>query len=78
MKTFKFTPRAALFTGAIFAIAAVGPATADTVGSVSNAVNFFQNGQATGGAPMTVDAKGPVTISDDVDCAAREAANHAV
>jgi hypothetical protein len=57
----------ALFTGAALTFSAVGPTAADTVGTVNQAVNFFENGQATGGNPMTVDAKGPVAISDEVE-----------
>ncbi len=43
------------------------PATAEMATNVSQAVNLFQNGQATGGNAMTVDAKGPVAISDAVE-----------
>ncbi|MEM7256060.1 MAG: hypothetical protein AAF404_01600 [Pseudomonadota bacterium] len=44
-----------------------GDAIADSATTVNQAVNFFQNAKATGGAPVTVDAKGPVTISDDIE-----------
>lgn len=43
------------------------PTFADINGSVSQAVNIFQNAKATGGEPFTVDAKGPVEINDDVE-----------
>lgn len=43
------------------------PASAEMAKSVSQIVNTFQNGQATGGAEMAVDAKGPVAISDAVE-----------
>ncbi|MEM1373421.1 MAG: hypothetical protein AAGF78_03450 [Pseudomonadota bacterium] len=47
---------------------ALAPAvSADMANTVTQAVNAFENAQATGGAPMTVDAKGPVAISDDVE-----------
>ena len=48
-------------------MALAGPVVADTMAAVSLAVNFFENGQATGAAPMTVDAKGPVQITDAVE-----------
>lgn len=57
----------ALFTSAALMFAAAGPIAADTVGTLSQAVNFFENAQATGGNPMTVDAKGPVAITDAVE-----------
>lgn len=64
MTTLKFTlPAVAL---AFAAFTASAPTFADA-GSVSQAVNFFQNAKATGGQAMTVDAKGPVQISDDVE-----------
>ncbi|MEM9582187.1 MAG: hypothetical protein AAGA08_03655 [Pseudomonadota bacterium] len=56
----------ALLTGAAFTLAAM-PALAETASTVTQAVNFFENGQATGGNPMTVDAKGPVQITDAVE-----------
>lgn len=43
------------------------PAIADPVGSVAMAVNTFQNGEATHGAALTVDAAGPVAISEAVE-----------
>lgn len=46
---------------------AAGPAIANEAGTVTQAVNFFQNGQFTGGAPLTVDVKGPVEISDKIE-----------
>ncbi len=58
---------AALLSGLAFAALSAVSATADTATTVSQAVNFFENSQATGGNPMTVDAKGPVTIGDDVE-----------
>ncbi|MEO9825857.1 MAG: hypothetical protein ABJF50_15690 [Paracoccaceae bacterium] len=42
-------------------------ASAQSVASIVQAANFFENGQATNGAMMTVDVKGPVTISDAVE-----------
>lgn len=51
----------------LFIFATSAPAWSDMSGSVSQAVNFFQNGKATGGEPFTVDAKGPVKISDEVE-----------
>ncbi|CAN0603859.1 unnamed protein product, partial [Ectocarpus sp. 12 AP-2014] len=52
---------------AALTLAAAVPATAETPTSIAQAVNFFENGQATGGNPMTVDAKGPVEITDAVE-----------
>lgn len=49
------------------ALAMATPSIADGVGNVNQAVNFFENAKATGGQPFTVDAKGPVAISDDVE-----------
>lgn len=65
MTRFNNTLRAALFAGTALALA--GPVAAEKVGSVEQAVNVFENGQATGGAMMTVDAKGPVAITDGVE-----------
>ncbi len=62
----KTTLAAAFLTSAALSFAAM-PAIADTISTVTQAVNFFENGQATGGNPMTVDAKGPVEISDAVE-----------
>lgn len=62
----KTTLVAAVLSSAAFSFAAM-PAMADSFGSVTQAVNFFENGQATGGNPMTVDAKGPVEITDAVE-----------
>lgn len=42
-------------------------ALADTPENLSQAVNFFQNAKATGGMPYTVDAKGPIAITDEVE-----------
>ncbi|MEN0086938.1 MAG: hypothetical protein AAF737_00710 [Pseudomonadota bacterium] len=56
----------ALAASAALTLAAF-PAAADSVSTVAQAVNFFENGKATGGNPMTVDAKGPVEISDGVE-----------
>lgn len=56
---------AAVLACAVLTIAT--PSFADGVGTVSQAVNFFQNAKATGGQPFTVDAKGPVAINDDVE-----------
>lgn len=55
-----------LFASAALTLAAL-PVAADGFGTVTQAVNFFENGQATGGNPMTVDAKGPVEITDAVE-----------
>lgn len=51
----------------VCASAAAGATLADGAGSVNQAVNLFQNAKATGGEPYTVDAKGPVQISDDLE-----------
>lgn len=51
------------FTLAAFANTAV----AATPTTVETAANLFQNGKATGSQAMTVDAKGPVAISDAVE-----------
>lgn len=67
MTIFKSTLRTVVFAYAATTVFVAGPAFADTAGSVSHAVNFFQNGEFTGGAPMTVDAKGPIEISDEVE-----------
>lgn len=47
--------------------AITGIAIADDATSVSQAVNLFQNPNATEGKPFVVDAKGPVQISDEVE-----------
>ena len=67
MIRFKLTLASVVFACAATAIVGAGSAFADAAGSVNSAVNFFQNGQATGGAPVTVDAKGPIPISDKVE-----------
>lgn len=64
MKTFNKTTAAVISSAAL--VFAALPALAETPSSVQ-AVNFFENGQATGGNPMTVDAKGPVDITDAVE-----------
>ena len=65
--TYSKTSRATvLLASAILSFAPL-PAMADTISTVTQAVNFFENGQATGGNPMTVDAKGPVEITDAVE-----------
>ena len=46
---------------------AVSSVFADTPNTLAQAVNAFQNAKATGGAAMTVDAKGPVEITDEVE-----------
>ncbi len=66
MKKLQHTFRVAAFAAAAIAMTA-GPVAADSMTTVSQAVNFFQNAQATGGAPATVDAKGPVEITDQVE-----------
>lgn len=48
-------------------VALAAPTFAQSANTVTQAVNAFQNGQATNGAPMTVDAKGPVEITDAVE-----------
>jgi len=63
----KLTTCTCILGVAIFTLAANGPVYSDMNGSVSQAVNMFQNGKATGGAPVTVDVKGPVKISDEVE-----------
>lgn len=67
MKHLKSNFATALFAGTALTFATIGPVSADTANTLSQAVNFFENGQATGGNPMTVDAKGPVAISDAVE-----------
>ena len=67
MNIFNQKARTALFATAAIVLAAATPATAEMAGSLTQAVNAFQNGKATGGAAMTVDAKGPVAITDDVE-----------
>ena len=65
--TYSKTSRATvLLASAILSFAPLA-AMADTISTVTQAVNFFENGQATGGNPMTVDAKGPVEITDAVE-----------
>ena len=61
-----FTPMRATLIAATALVAACTVA-ATPSSTVSQAVNFFQNAQATGGAPFTVDAKGPVEITDEVE-----------
>lgn len=53
-------------TTAALILAATGSVFADA-GTVTQAVNAFENAKATGGAAMTVDAKGPVDITDAVE-----------
>ncbi|MFK7962537.1 MAG: hypothetical protein AB8C46_01075 [Burkholderiaceae bacterium] len=50
-------------------MAATGCSSDDDVQAsrVNQAVNIFQNSQATGGTPQTVDAKGPVDVTDAVE-----------
>ena len=67
MTLFNKTLRAALLAGSAFSVFSAGPVSAEMVGTGDQAVNFFQNAQATGGAMMTVDAEGPVAISDNVE-----------
>lgn len=66
MTHFKSILATALFASTALSFAAM-PAAADTLSTVAQAVNFFENGQATGGKSMTVDAKGPVEITDAVE-----------
>ena len=42
-------------------------AVADSAKTLNQAVNFFQNGKATGGQPFTVDAKSSIAITDKVE-----------
>lgn len=56
-----------LLAGVALAFVNAAPAFADMAGTVNQAVNLFQNSQATGGRPFTVDVKGPVEISGDVE-----------
>lgn len=65
MTHMKSTFAKAILASAALCFAAM-PAIADGANTVQ-AVNFFENGQATGGNPMTVDAKGPVEITDAVE-----------
>lgn len=67
MITISKKTRTALFASATLVLAAASPANADMANTVTQAVNAFQNAKATGGAPMTVDAKGPVDITDAVE-----------
>ena len=45
----------------------VTQAVAETPETVSQAVNFFENAKATGGAPFTVDARAELPINDEVE-----------
>ncbi len=65
MTKYKLTLRTLVF--ACTALVVAGPTFADMSGNVSQAVNFFQNGKFTEGKPFTVDAKGPIEISDEVE-----------
>ncbi|MGI3187415.1 hypothetical protein [Nioella aestuarii] len=58
---------AGLISGVLLALA--GPAAADMASNATQAVNFFENGQATGGVMMAVDSQGPVAIGDGVELA---------
>ena len=60
----KITPIAAAFAATLTLAV---PANAAMAGTVYKAVNSFQSGQATKGSQMTVDAKGPVDITDAID-----------
>jgi hypothetical protein len=66
MTTRKTLSRIATIVTTITA-AAAGSATVNAADTVNQAVNSFQNDKATGGAAMTVDAKGPVEITDAVE-----------
>jgi len=66
MTNFKLNLRI-LLTGVTLAFTTTMPAFADMAGSVNQAVNLFQHGQATGGQPFTVDVKGPIEISDAIE-----------
>lgn len=46
---------------------AAGPVAVNAADTVEQALNTFQNDKATGGAAMTVDAKGPVAITESVE-----------
>jgi hypothetical protein len=59
--------RISIFVATAIALMTSLPASAEMAGSLTQIVNTFQNGQATGGAEMAVDAKGPVEISDAVE-----------
>ncbi|WP_273507944.1 hypothetical protein [Planktotalea frisia] len=61
------TLRNSVFTAAVIALAVSLPASAEMAGSLKQIVNTFQNGQATRGAEMAVDAKSAVTITDGVE-----------
>lgn len=65
--TYSKTSRAIAFLTSAALSAMALPAMADAASTLTQAVNFFENGQATGGNPMTVDAKGPVVITDAVE-----------
>jgi hypothetical protein len=61
------TVRCKLLVSVIVGVGAIGNVHADSAGTLVQAVNTFQNAKATGGAAMTVDAKGPVDITDAVE-----------
>lgn len=67
MTNLKSNLRTSVIASAALAFAAVLPASAEMASSLNQVVNTFQNGEATGGAQMAVDAKGPVVISDEVE-----------
>jgi len=64
MKIRKPSACLALFASTVLT---AGTALADKPEEVSHAVNFFQNAKATGGEPVTVDAKSSLKITDDVE-----------
>lgn len=53
-----------LFAGTLLTIT---QALAETPETVNQAVNFFENAKATGGAPFTVDARSEMPINDEVE-----------
>lgn len=57
----------AIAAGALFSISSVGLYAANMANEVNQAVNVFINAKVTKGVPMTVDAKGPVSIGSDVE-----------
>lgn len=59
--------RASLAVAMIAATFAGGAAGAAPVSAVDQAVNIFQSGSVTNGAPLTVDVGGPTTIGDEIE-----------
>ena len=60
-------PKKYLLAVGALGLCAMSSLFADTPATLNQAVNSFQNAKATGGAAMTVDAKGLVAITDEVE-----------